>query len=87
MLWIILLAGMTAIWAVAYYKPEWFDHVWESTFKDMWIGSIGIVLAAVNYANVDPTWQQLVPTKYVPWALVGMALLGIVLSRINRDRI
>jgi len=87
MLWIIILGGMAAIWAVAYFKPEWFDRIWESTFKDMWVGFVGIFLAVINYLNVDPTWQQLVPSEYVPWALVGMAVFGIVLSQINRDRI
>lgn len=86
MLWFIILAGMAAILVAAWFKPTLFRNFIETYVKDAWVGFVGIALAMVEYFRVDPTWQQLVPPEYVPWFLVGVAVLSIFIRQINRDR-
>lgn len=86
MLWFVILGGMAAILGFAWFRPQWFDRFIETYVQNVWVGIVGAALAIVEYMKVDPTWQQLFPPEYVPWFLVGSAVLGILLRQINRDR-
>lgn len=83
MLWVILIGGLIVIWGVAYYKPEWFNTFYETYVKEAWVAAVGIGSGVWEYVKTDTTWQQIIDPKYVPWALVGMAVLGIILRNIN----
>lgn len=86
MLWIILIGGLLVIWGLAYYKPDWFETFYETYVKDAWVALVGVVTGVWGYIQNDPTWQQVIEPKYVPWALVGIAVIGIVLRNINTKK-
>lgn len=80
---IILLGGLVVILAVAYFKPDWLKHVWETTLKDLWIVAVGVIMEAHQWLVSNPDWHAVIDPKYMPWALMGMGLLGIILRRMN----
>ncbi len=76
MLWAaLIIGGMVSILLAATYRPAWFDHVWESTFKDVWLMIVGATAGlwkflqvhdqnVLEYLRQDETWKQLVAQWY-----------------------
>lgn len=83
---LVILVGMVAILAVAYFKPEWFKNVYETYLKDTWIIVVGFIAEVWTWLSTDPSWQAVLPPKYMPWAIMGMGILGILLRRINTPK-
>lgn len=80
---LLILLGMVVILAAAWLKPDWFKNVYETYLKDAWIIAVGFVAEVYQWLQTDPTWQQIVDPKYLPYGIIGMGVLGILLRRIN----
>ena len=86
MIWVLIIVGLVALLTIAHAKPDWFKNVWETTLAQVWIIASGFLTQFLEYFNADTTWQQLVAPKYVPWAIVGIAVLLIMIRNVNASR-
>lgn len=74
MLWTIIIAGIVAVLLASYL----FDIAGFRTIaKDAVIGMAALFGIAYQHIEQAP-WREIVPPQYTPYALIAIAVLGIL---------